>query len=270
MAKPSSSNAGGGETEIEWLSEFIEQFKPYQSKVIDKCEKGREKGCDEANDTMISVELDCSYRDSADRIVKFTDKYPDFNLVINRRCDACQRDGIENEIVYCCLECDGQYDECEDCHKKSTHHHPNSFEKQEPITSDNNETETGTTNDTSNESASNESDSNESDSNESASNESTTKVDTSEKYTIQDLVLYGEGIERRLILDREDEQYEELYPPIFIDTIQMDPDKCPPMVKRFQWRDWFKRTDGIAKVYSARPGGILLRCPDFYIELKQP
>ena len=70
------------------------------------------------------VHIDCPMLE-ASRIVNRHSAGESVKLI--RVCDACGRSGIENEAVYSCMHCDGIYDECKQCHKKSQHHHTDAF-----------------------------------------------------------------------------------------------------------------------------------------------
>ena len=225
-----SSNGSSGETSEDyiWVQEFVDKFHPYN---IDKTDKG------------LQMKLDCSYEDSCKLEHEMRCKYSNFNIEINRICDACGRNNIQNETVFCCIECDSQYDECVECHKNSTHHHPNSFKKQDPSDSDKNTS--------------------------SKNVDSPSSGDDDKKSETRDLVIYGEELHRRLFEELPSSQKDPVDHLRLVDTVQMKPDVNPPMVKLFEWRDWFKRTDGVAEIYSSPIGGIYIKFPDFYVNLEK-
>ena len=83
--------------------------------------------CRNGGASGVSVGIDCTVGEASSEMRKFRYENPDTTLKLVRVCDACGRSGIENEIVYCCLECEGKYDECRQCHEHSQHYHTDSF-----------------------------------------------------------------------------------------------------------------------------------------------
>ncbi len=249
MAEPSDSDdetsgdEASGETGEDhvWMKEFIQKFQPHN---VEKFGEDFKMG------------LDCPYEDSRKLEQEMRDKYSDFDVILGRMCDACGRNGIQNETVYCCVKCDRQYDECGECHKNSKHHHTDSFEKQEP-----------TTNNVNDSVAADATKSAAADAGDSASSD----IDD-RKFKSYPLIIYGEGADIRmrsnispedLDIDPDLAPYKDRY----IGSIDLTEDKYPPSVVPYEWRDWVRRTGGEAELYSSIGGSTLIKLPDYYLEL---
>lgn len=114
------SPAEGAPTLPEWVNILKREFKPY------RVEKESE---DKSGTCTIKMKVDCSYREAMDKQHLLPS---DLKMDLTRMCDACGKENIQTETVYSCLKCDGQYDECEECHSRSKHHHIGMFERQSP------------------------------------------------------------------------------------------------------------------------------------------
>ncbi len=76
---------------------------------------------------LFEVKFDLPWRD-AENIAITLGPFPTFgNIIVERICDSCGKIGIQNEVVYSCETCEGQYDECKQCHEQSNHQHQDNF-----------------------------------------------------------------------------------------------------------------------------------------------
>lgn len=245
-------------------------------------------GVETEDNNEITCKIDCSAVDAARKLREWKSKCPGLEAKLVRMCDACGRSGIESEVVYCCLKCDGQYDECEKCHVDSKHHHQDAFKKHDTpavmgtlfcfdqlrANQDENVTLGSIAVDSLQEIIGNINRCQPEFDIPKTVSQSSTDVGKGESPTKTDaLVLFGTNMRGRLGFSgclhgwSIEKCSEKCYGRReFVCEINLPVDIMPgQFVKAFQWRDWHRRTGGTAEIYSGCGGIILLEIPNYHI-----